>query len=696
MWVQHHETKEDDKVKQPQYEIDFKSLFKTLPERYVVIEVASGFTMMAASDAYLAVTGKTRKQVIGKKMFEVFPDTSERARTTGKGELETSFDTVVATNVPDSTGVIRYDLTDAEGVLEVRYWQATHYPLTRDGTVVAILQSTADVTKLVESDKALELANIKLDEAKNAGLIGLWSWDVQQDVVMADKGLAMLFGVPEDDALRGLPLDMFLQSIYEPDRTRVTALITDTLAEGESFECEYRTIDTAGKIRWVIARGRLERNASGEPVQFPGVMIDISSRKEAEAKLSESEERLRFMADSMPQLVWITRPDGYHEYYNKQWYEYTGTEPGSTDGEGWNGLFHEDDREQAWARWRHALETGEMYEIQYRLYHAPSGLYRWVIGRALPYRDETGEIVKWYGTCTDIDDSIKEIEIRRALEQQLKEGQSRLESRVAERTSQLRLTNEGLRKEVNKRKRAETKLRKMTEELRRSNSELEEFAYVSSHDLQEPLRKIQAFSDLVLDEYGDKVGEGEMYLTRIKASANRMSSLIEDLLAFSRVSTKPSVTQQVHLGETIDHVLLDLQARIEREHGTVIVEGEMPTVPADATHMRQLLQNLISNALKFHRPDEPPVVTISVATHADMHCIKISDNGIGIDEKYKEKVFAVFQRLNTRQAYDGTGIGLAVCKKIVDRYGGTIDIESQLGRGTTITICLPAENEGEQ
>lgn len=677
-------------------QIDYKTLFDDLPERYVVMEAKPGYTMIAANDAYLSVTGKTYEQVIGNGMFEVFPDTSERARRTGKGELEASFEKVITTQVPDSTGVIRYDLKDEHGKMQVRYWQATHYPILQDEQVVAILQSTADVTDIVTSNEELKLANIKLEEAKSAGLVGSWSWDIAKDIVTADKGLSELFGISERDALKGLPLDIFLASIYEPDRERVTGIIQQALETDERFECEYRTIDTRGHVRWVIARGRIERNDAGVPVKFPGVMIDISSRKEAEARLRESEQRLRFMADTMPQLVWITRPDGYHEYYNQPWYDYTGTEPGTTDGEGWNELFHEDDRERAWGLWQRSLETGETYEIKYRLYYAPTETYRWVIGRARPYKDDKGEIIKWYGTCTDIDDSVKEIEMRKRLEEQLKEERDRLESRVAERTSQLRLTNEGLRKEVKKRQRAERKLRQSSEELQRSNRELEEFAYVSSHDLQEPLRKIQAFSDLVMDEYGDKIGDGEAYLSRIKASASRMSSLIEDLLAFSRVSTKPAVTQKIDLNETFEHVLFDLQERIEREKGVVTIDGQLPIINADATHMRQLFQNLISNSLKFHTPNTPPKVEISVSEADGMHCIKIKDDGIGIDEKYKEKVFAVFQRLNTKQAYEGTGIGLAVCKKIVDRYGGTIGLESQLGKGTTFTICLPVGTEGDK
>lgn len=673
--------------------IDYKSLFNTLPDRYVIFEPkAPDFTMIGANERYLDVTGKTKEEVIGHGLFEVFPDTSEKALTTGKGDLQLSLEQVMKTNEPDSTGIIRYDLADANGDLQVRFWQATHYPLFQDGTLVGILQSTADVTELVNSNEQLKLANLKLEDALAAGLIGSWSWDIANDIVTADKGLASLFGVSAESALQGLPIEVFIKSIYEEDRPIVADIIEKTVSAGDTFESEYRTIDTDGRIRWVIARGRVERDESGAPVQFPGVMIDISSRKEAEDLTRQSEERLRFMADTMPQLVWITRPDGYHEYYNKHWYEYTGTDNGETDGAGWNNLFHEDDRDRAREVWKHSLETGEPYEIQYRLYHAKSNTYRWVVGRALPYKNDDGEIVKWYGTCTDIDDSIKEIEKRKKLQKELREEKKRLESRVAERTSQLKLTNEGLRDEIKKRQRIEQSLRESTAELERSNNELEEFAYVSSHDLQEPLRKIQAFGDLLAEEYSGKLGDGEEYLTRIQSSASRMSTLIEDLLAFSRVSTKPAAAVQVDLNQTLKDATNDLSERIARENGTVEVQENLPTIKADETHMRQLFQNLLSNALKFHAADQAPIVHVSYEKTDDCHKICVKDNGIGIDKKYSDKIFAVFQRLHAKKSFEGTGIGLAVCKKIVERYGGTINVESQLGKGTTFIISLPIEN----
>jgi PAS domain S-box-containing protein len=674
--------------------IDFESLFETLPERYVVIDVIKpGYTMIAASKAYLSITDKKADQIIGQPLFTVFPDTSEEAMKTGKGDLHHSFENVIATLKADSTGVIRYDLADKKGNLEVRYWQATHYPVIQDDKLVAILQSTADITQLVLSEEQLKLANLKLEDALSSGLIGSWSWNITKDIVTADKGLSKIFGVSVEAALKGLPISNFIDSIYEDDRAMVAEKIEESVTSKDFFECEYRTIDTNGLIRWVIARGRIERDEDGKAVEFPGVMIDISSRKEAEAILRDSEERLRFMADTMPQLVWITRPDGYHEYYNKHWYEYTGTKEGETDGKRWNNLFHKEDRVRAKQVWQHSLDTGEPYEIRYRLFNVQTDRYRWVIGRALPYKDENGTILKWYGTCTDIDDSIREIEERKKLEKELKDEKIRLESRVAERTSQLKLTNEGLRDEIKKRLSVEKKLREYGEELKRSNKELEEFAYVSSHDLQEPLRKIRAFGDLLVEEYANKLGDGKEYLDRISSSAARMSTLIEDLLTFSRVTTKPAVPKPINLNEILESTVSDLHDRIEKEKGVVDIQSDLPTVKADETHMRQLFQNLISNALKFHQPEVAPFVRISASVDEDEYTITVTDNGIGIDPKYADKIFAVFQRLNSKYAYEGTGIGLAVCKKIVERYGGTIQVKSQVGVGTSFIITLPLEYE---
>ena len=258
---------------------------------------------------------------------------------------------------------------------------------------------------------------------------------------------------------------------------------------------------------------------------------------------------------------------------------------------------------------------------------------------------------------------------RTLLEKELINERNSLEERVARRTEQLNELNVSLE---------------------RSNQELQDFAYVASHDLQEPLRKIQAFGDILQSEFGGTLGDGSEYLKRMNAAATRMSRLIEDLLVFSRVTTRPPMPRKVDLNATAEDVLSDLENRITRTSGTVDI-GPLPVVLADPTHMHQLFQNLIGNGLKFHRENVPPVVTVRSRSLPDLPGvaeITVEDNGIGFDKKYADRIFGVFQRLHGRGTYEGTGIGLAVCRKIVERYGGTITAEGKPGKGSKFIVRL--------
>jgi len=251
-----------------------------------------------------------------------------------------------------------------------------------------------------------------------------------------------------------------------------------------------------------------------------------------------------------------------------------------------------------------------------------------------------------------------------------------------------------LENEVNERRRAEEALAGKAAELARSNQELEQFAYVASHDLQEPLRKIQAFGDRLEEECECSLGnEGRDYLQRMQSAAGRMQTLIDDLLELSRVTTMGRPFTSVDLNVVAREVVSDLEASIEQVRGRVEIGG-LPTLEADPIQMRQLLQNLISNALKFHQPDVPPVVEVygtQLEDHDETRCqLTISDNGIGFDEQYLDRIFAVFQRLHGRDQYDGTGVGLALCRKIVERHGGCITARSSPGQGATFVVMLPA------
>jgi signal transduction histidine kinase len=265
-----------------------------------------------------------------------------------------------------------------------------------------------------------------------------------------------------------------------------------------------------------------------------------------------------------------------------------------------------------------------------------------------------------------------------------------------------------IRRELERRRRSELQAQAFTRELERSNRELQDFAYVASHDLQEPLRKIQAFGDLLRSGYGESLpAEARDFVERMQNAARRMHVLINDLLTFSRVTTKGKPFAPVDLNQIAREVMGDLEVRLKQSGGSVDV-GDLPTIDADATQMRQALQNLIGNALKFRRPEEPPVVKVSASqvsdqdlssgnggAPGDLCVLTVEDNGIGFDEKYLDRIFTPFQRLHARGDYEGTGMGLAVCRRIAERHGGSITARSAPGRGSTFSITLPVKQKGE-
>ncbi len=262
-----------------------------------------------------------------------------------------------------------------------------------------------------------------------------------------------------------------------------------------------------------------------------------------------------------------------------------------------------------------------------------------------------------------------------------------------------------VRYEITERKLAEEQLKVYAKKLEISNQELQDFASVAAHDLQEPLRKIQSFADRLKVRAKDELKPESLdYLERLQNSAQRMQTLINDLLTYSRVTTKAQPFKNLDLNQIVAHVVSDLEIRLEQTKG-VIQYADLPAIDADATQMHQLFQNLIGNALKFHKPGTPPIVKVSTKIFEQSPLgrpgpacqVAIEDNGIGFDEKYLDRIFTIFQRLHGRHEYEGTGIGLAVCRKIVDRHAGVITANSTPGSGATFLITLPMrQNPGEE
>ena len=238
-------------------------------------------------------------------------------------------------------------------------------------------------------------------------------------------------------------------------------------------------------------------------------------------------------------------------------------------------------------------------------------------------------------------------------------------------------------------KETEDELNKKTEELARSNLELQQFAYIASHDLQEPLRAISGFTELLQKRYQGKLDEkADKYIGFITEGSLRMQQMIQDLLAYSRVETQAREFAKTHSQASLDTALANLRVSIQENHA-VITHDPLPEIIAEGEQITSLFQNLVSNAIKYHTPDVTPAIHIAVQKEGNNWQFSVADNGIGIEEKYAERIFKIFQRLHTRDEYPGTGIGLAVCKRIVDRHGGKIWIKSTLGEGTTFYFTIP-------
>lgn len=745
--------------------------------------------------------------------------------------------------------------------------------------------------------------------------------------------------------------------VHPDDCEQMTNSFQEANTNRLPFNFEYRIRGADDKYRWILDSGSPMFDKQGVFEGFIGTVIDIDNRKQAEEAVSQSARRFRQLADSMPQIVWTATADGYVDYYNKQWYLLIGEENQFGD-ESFLAHVHPDDKERCIESWHEVVRTGEPYEIEFRFRVKHANAYGWFLVRALPIRNDSGQIIKWFGTCTDIDDvkrieqTLRESEERfrivvdsapvmvwmsdiqkrftffnkrwleftgRSMEHELwngwkegilpddrenglavfeeafaarrdfevefrqkrHDGQYRwvvchgtprfaydgaflgyigssidiherkasrlvLENRVAERTQeisdknkalevttrelkeinqQLELRNEELRqseerylrmtnevadyaiillsreglienwnkgaekikgytaeeivgkhfrlfythteqenhlaerlieeasnngsstyegwrvrkdgstfwgytvitalhddkndiigfskvtRDLTERKIAEDQLKIYAEqlelknrELERSNTELSSFSYVASHDLQEPLRKIQAFGNLIQTRDSAHLSEtSKDYFDRMVKAAVRMQNLIDSLLEFSRTTTARKSFEPTDLNELLDEVKKELAHRIE-ETKALIKATHLPNLSIIPFQFRQLLSNLISNSLKYAKSDTTPVVEISATyikacnlqekaamTDKDYYKFSVADNGIGFEQEYAEKIFDLFQRLHGRNEYSGSGIGLAICKKIVENHNGFMRAEGSPDGGATFYFFIPVK-----
>jgi PAS domain S-box-containing protein len=415
------------------------------------------------------------------------------------------------------------------------------------------------------------------------------------------------------------------------------------VAEGKKFTAEIRMRRRDGQYRLMGTTNVPILNDDGTVREWVGGLTDITALRQGQEEIRESDERFQGLATAFPQLVWSSKPDGNLEYANSLWREFTGPSGEvANDRAFWDELIHPDDAGPHMERWRESLGSGKMFESQARLRRAVDRTYRWFICRAVAVRGRDKRIVRWLGACTDINDQMNY-------------------------AVDLRVTNEALQ---------------------RSNADLEQFAYAASHDLQEPLRMISLYTQLLQEEYTGLLDEtGRSYVDFAVSGAQRMERLLQDLMAYSRVSAAPASESEISdASVAVQAALGNLEAAV-RKSGAQFHIGELPSVEAPSVHLVLLFQNLVANALKYCG-GKVPEVWIDAEPADKFWKFLVKDNGIGIEPQYTKQIFGVFKRLHGAE-YEGTGIGLAVCQRIVERTGGKIWLESQAGEGSTFHFTLP-------
>ena len=504
-------------------------------------------------------------------------------------------------------------------------------------------RANRDLTEEVAERRRAEEKLIRLSSIVESSDDAIVSKDLSGVIISWNRGAERLYGYAAEEIV-GKNISL----LVPPGREDEEPQILESIKRGESVEF-YETVRMRkdGTLPDVSLTISPIRNAAGDIVGAAKIARDITERKRVERALSASTKREREMIENALNVICAIDADGRFVSVNPACRKVLGYEPEELVGRPFAEFIAPEDLPASFEVAARVMAGAELSDFENR------------------YRHKNGSLVDLVWTAY---------------------------------WSESERLLFAMAYDVTERKQAEEELRDFAARLERSNTELQDFASVASHDLQEPLRKVQAFGDRLKASSGDALdAKGRDYLERMQDAAGRMQTLINDLLSFSRVATKAQPFASVNLRSVTDEVLSDLETLI-RKTGARVEVGELGTIDADPMQMRQLLQNLVGNALKFNRSGVPPVVKISgelcdgsaEADGADTkYCLTVEDNGIGFDEKYVDRIFKIFQRLHSRAEYEGTGIGLAVCRKIVERHGGAITAQSDAESGATFTVALP-------
>jgi PAS domain S-box-containing protein len=513
-----------------------------------------------------------------------------------------------------------------------RFWFTPCPAAIRDaeGKIVGGINILLDITERARAERSALLLSAIVDSSEDA----IISKDLNGVITSWNNSAQRLFGYTPEEAIGQTVASLLIPD----DRQDEEPLILARLRNGERvdhFETVRRRKD--GSLLDISLTISPVKDHRGNIIGASKIARDITEGKRLRTALIESEARFRQLADSMPQIVWAAEPGGRVDYYNERWYEFSEYGRDQVGEMSWESILPPDEVQKTRDIYYSSIRTGELYNYEHRFWDRHHKRWKWFISRALPVRDAQGNITKWFGTCTDIDQQ-----------------------------------------------------KRVQEELERANIDLEQFAFSASHDLQEPLRSVKIYSELLAREFGDTASpDAQRYVRYLRAGSTRMENLIKDLLTYTRVTKVDELQETSDANAALETALANLAGAISEADAKITVEPLPASLPIHAAHMEQLFQNLVGNAIKYRNGNRAPDVRISAARQDGQWTFAVSDNGIGIEPEDKESIFGLFKRLHSTDEYSGTGIGLAICQRIVDRYGGRIWVESEPGVGSTFRFTIP-------
>jgi PAS domain S-box-containing protein len=590
------------------------------------------FKITRFNKAFELLTGRSEKEVIGQSINILFPPE----------QVLHSMKLIKKAQEGKSLETVEISILHKDGSARIVLWNSA-LVFDKDGeTPLATIAQGQDITGRKLAEETLKVSEIRYRRLFEAARDGILILDAESGLVLdVNPFLIEMLGFTREQFLGKFLWDLgFLKDIAENKSN------FKELQQKEFIHYENLPLKTAkGQLINVEFVSHVYQVDHHKVMQCN--VRNITKRIRDEEEIKNNEKRFRELIESLPQLFWTCTVDGPCDYLSKQWVEYTGIPEAEQLGYRWLEQLHPEDRDRTISTWMENVINRESFNIEFRI-RKNNGEYRWFKTRAVPIHDNGGNIIKWFGSNTDFDDVIK---AREKINQLNKD----LEKRVIERTTELQI----------------------------ANKELEAFSYSVSHDLRAPLRAINGFIQILLEDYVEKLDdEGKRIGAIIQGNSRKMGVLIGDLLAFSRLNRMKMTLSRINMEELVKEAVKELEdLGTDRKIGMTI--RHLPQVKGDRSLLKQAIVNLLSNSIKFTRPREEAVIEIGNFKKDHQSIYYIKDNGVGFNMKYADKIFDVFQRLHSEKEFEGTGIGLALVHRIISRHGGKIWVEAELNKGAT-------------